>query len=238
MLISETADAGPGRARADRGPAAHGQAARPVRRPDRRAPAPVRGRRPRRPLGPRGPPGLQDRRHLRGRVRRPDAVPLQLLRRRDRGRPADPAGGADPGQRAEPDRPGDRVRLLLRARGHGAVGRRLRDRDGQLQPGDGLHRLRHRRPAVLRAADHRGRARGRARRAAGRPGGRGDRPARRADPAAAGPGPQGRRGARSSAPARRPSTWPRTAGRSRRCWPRRACRRPSTAWPAPSPRPG
>ena len=38
---------------------------------------------------------------------------------------------------------------------------RLRDRDGQLQPRDGLHRLRHRRPAVLRAADLRGRARGR-----------------------------------------------------------------------------
>ena len=37
---------------------------------------------------------------------------------------------------------------------------RFRDRDGQLQPGDGLHRLRHRRPAVLRTADLRGRARG------------------------------------------------------------------------------
>ena len=37
---------------------------------------------------------------------------------------------------------------------------RVRDGDGQLQPGDGVHRLRHRRPAVLRAADVRGRARG------------------------------------------------------------------------------
>ena len=39
---------------------------------------------------------------------------------------------------------------------------RLRDRDGQLQPRDGLHRLRHLRPAVLRAADPGGRAGGRA----------------------------------------------------------------------------
>ena len=39
-------------------------------------------------------------------------------------------------------------------------GGRLRDRDGQLQPGDRLDRLRHRRPALLRAADVRGRARG------------------------------------------------------------------------------
>ena len=46
---------------------------------------------------------------------------------------------------------------------------RLRDRHGQLQPGDGLDRLRHLRPALLRAAHARGRARDRARRAAGRP---------------------------------------------------------------------
>ena len=46
---------------------------------------------------------------------------------------------------------------------------RLRDRDGQLQPRDRLDRLRHLRPALLRAADPRGRARDRARRA-GRPG--------------------------------------------------------------------
>ena len=42
---------------------------------------------------------------------------------------------------------------------------RLRDRHGQLQPRDRLHRLRHLRPALLRAADARGRARDRARRA-------------------------------------------------------------------------
>ena len=89
---------------------------------------PLRGRRPRRPLGARGPAGLQDRRHLRGGVRGPDAVPLQLLRPRDRGRAADPAGRADPGLGPEPDRPGDRVRLLLRARRAGAVG--APDNDG------------------------------------------------------------------------------------------------------------
>jgi carbamoyl-phosphate synthase large subunit len=34
-----------------------------------------------------------------------------------------------------------------------AARRRLRDHHGQLQPGDRLHRLRHLRPALLRAAD-------------------------------------------------------------------------------------
>ena len=47
-----------------------------------------------------------------------------------------------------------------------AARRRLRDGDGQLQPRDRLDRLRHERPAVLRAAHPRGRARGAARRGA------------------------------------------------------------------------
>ena len=72
---------------------------------------------------------------------------------------------------------------------------RLRDDHGQLQPGDGLDRLRHLRPAVLRAADAGGRARDRARRAGRRPGRRRDLPARRADAARPGPGARGRRGA-------------------------------------------
>lgn len=46
------------------------------------------------------------------------------------------------------------------ARGADAVGRRIRDGHGQLQSRDSLHRLRHRRPPLLRAADLRGRARG------------------------------------------------------------------------------
>ena len=51
-------------------------------------------RRPRRPARARGPTGLQDRRHLRRRVRRDDAVPLLDLRRGDRGPAARPAGRA------------------------------------------------------------------------------------------------------------------------------------------------
>ena len=78
----------------------------------------------------------------------------------------------------------------------------LRDRDGQLQPRDRVHRLRHLRPALLRAADARGRARGRARRAAGRPGRRRHRAARRADPAGARAGGSRTPACRSSAPAR------------------------------------
>ena len=72
--------------------------------------------------------------------------------------PTDRAEDHDPRRRAEPHRPGHRVRLLLRARGLRAARRGLRDDHGQLQPGDGLDRLRHQRPALLRAADARGRA--------------------------------------------------------------------------------
>ena len=62
------------------------------------------------------------------------------------------------GSGPEPDRPGNRVRLLLRPREPGAQGRGLRDRDGELQPGDGLDRLRHIGSPLLRAADGGGRA--------------------------------------------------------------------------------
>ena len=62
------------------------------------------------------PPGLQDGRHLRRRVRREDAVLLLLLRRGERGRAAREARGDHPGLRAQPHRPGHRVRLLLRPR--------------------------------------------------------------------------------------------------------------------------
>ena len=88
------------------------------------------------------------------------------------------------GSRAQPHRPGHRVRLLLRARGDDRARVRPRRGDGQLQPGDRLHRLRHLRPALLRAAHARGRARrDRARAARGR-----DRPVRRPDAAEAGAG--------------------------------------------------
>ena len=66
---------------------------------------------------------------------------------------------------------------------------RHRDHHGQLQPGDGLDRLRHLRPALLRAADRRGRARDHPRRAVEGPAQGRDRAVRRADAA------QARRGA-------------------------------------------
>ena len=150
---------------------------------------------------------------------------------------AGPREGAHPRQRAQPDRAGHRVRLLLRARGDGAAGRRLRDGHGQLQPGDRLHRLRHRRPALLRAAHLRGRARGRARRAAVRHRRRGDLHPGRADAAGTGAAAEGRRRPRARHPARgdRPR---RAPGRLRAGAGRgRAARRRSTAPPPPSSRP-
>ena len=117
------------------------------------------------------------------------------------------------GSGPEPHRPGDRVRLLLRAGGAQLPAAGLRRGDGQLQPRDGLDRLRHGRPALLRAAHGRGRARGRRARAARRC----RRAVRRADAAQARP-PAGRAWAcRSSARARPRSTSPRTASASATC---------------------
>ena len=72
---------------------------------------------------------------------------------------APPSGDAParrhPRLRAESDRPGRRVRLLLRARGADVPRARLRGGDGQLQPGDRVDRLRHVEPPLLRAARRR-----------------------------------------------------------------------------------
>ncbi len=57
-----------------------------------------------------------------------------------------------PRRRPEPDRPGHRVRLLLRPCRLRAARGRLRDHHGQLQPGNRLHRLRHLGSPVFRAA--------------------------------------------------------------------------------------
>ena len=84
----------------------------------------------------------------------------------DEAQPSDAQEGRHPRRRAEPHRPGHRVRLLLLPRLLRAERRRLRDHHGQLQPGDRLDRLRHLRPALFRAADRRGRARDPRRRAA------------------------------------------------------------------------
>ena len=120
----------------------------------------------------RRPPGLQAHRHLRGRIRlahRLHVLDLRdALRRRaalDEAQVSDAQEGRHPRRRAEPHRPGHRVRLLLLPRRLRAARRRLRSDHGQLQPGDRVDRLRHLRPALFRAADGRGRAGDPARRA-------------------------------------------------------------------------
>ena len=76
----------------------------------------------------------------------------------DEAQPSDRTQGGDPRRRTEPHRPGHRVRLLLLPCRLRAARRGLRDDHDQLQPGDRLDRLRHLRPALLRAAHRRGRA--------------------------------------------------------------------------------
>ena len=105
--------------------------------------------------------------------------------RRVRGLAERAAQGHDPRRRAEPHRPGHRVRLLLRARRLRARRGRLRDDHGQLQPRDRLDRLRHLGPPVFRAADRRGRARDHPRRGERGRAARRDRAARRPDAAQA-----------------------------------------------------
>ena len=208
-------------ARPHAGPAAQGETARPVGPAARRAAAGAgrRGGGAAVALARRNPPGLQDGRHLRRRVRRAHAVPLLVLRRGDRGRSAAvPAEGDHPGQRSQPDRPGHRVRLLLRPRGHRPARGGLRDRDGELQPGDGLDRLRHRRSVVLRTAHPRRRPRSRPRRARVRPGRRSHLHPRWPDPARAGPAVEGLGRARSRHAAR--GDRPGRASRSLRAGPR------------------
>ena len=163
-------------------------------------------------------PHLPLGRHLRGRVRGAHALLLlgaTSARRRSAGRgpPRRPRLGRHPRLGPEPDRPGDRVRLLLRARGDDRARVGPRRGDDQLQPRDGLDRLRHLRPPLLRAADRRGRARGdRGRAARGR-----DRPVRRPDAAAARQGARGRRRDRCSARRSTRSTSPRTGAASAPC---------------------
>ena len=72
--------------------------------------------------------------------------------------PGDRQEGHDPGQRPQPHRAGNRVRLLLLPRLLRAAGDGRRIDHGQLQSGDRLHRLRHQRPPLLRAAHARERA--------------------------------------------------------------------------------
>ena len=179
---------------------------------------------------------LQVGRHLRRRVRGRDAVLLLGLgtprpgRAHGRGAPRRPGERRDPRRRPEPHRAGHRVRLLLRARRDVRPRVRTRRRDGQLQPRDGLHRLRHLRPAVLRAAHARGRPGGDRGRAAG---GR-HRPVRRPDAAEARRRPRGRRRppARHLGRRDRPGRGPRAASGS--CSGASATRRPRTPRPSRS----
>ena len=190
------------------------QALRASRRANRPDPRRLRGGRAQSPW-PAGPAG---RRLLRRRVRGADAVLLPLVRERRRRGDRD---GSDRRARLghEPDRPGDRVRLLLRARGAGVPPARARGRARELESGDRLDRLRHLRPPLSRAGDagarpRRGRARAAARRRS---------LARRPDAARRSPPASRRRACRCSAIRSTPSTPRRTAAASARCSPSSAC---------------
>ena len=89
----------------------------------------------------------------------------------------------DSGRRAQPHRPGNRIRLLLLPGLVRPEGAGDREHHGQLESRDGLDRLRHVGPAVLRAADDRRRAQHLRPHAARRR----DRAVRRADAAQPGP---------------------------------------------------
>ncbi len=125
--------------------------------------------------------GVQARRHLCRGIRDAHRVHVLDVRGGVRGRADGSQEGDRAGRRTESHRAGHRVRLLLRARRDGAARGRVRDHHGQLQPGDGVDRLRHVGSPVLRAAHARGRARDRARGEAVRR----DRAVRRADAAQA-----------------------------------------------------
>ena len=123
--------------------------------------------------------GLQAGRYVCGGVRGRHALLLLDLRVRRRGQHGRSAACRHPGRRAQPDRSGNRIRLLLLPGGLCASRKRLRSRDGQLEPRNRQHRLRHFGSTVLRAADGGRRAqRLRANQAVRR-----DRPVRRADAA-------------------------------------------------------
>ena len=160
------------------------QARRLGRRLDRRGVGDERRRRAPHALREGHPAVLPARRLVRRRGRGRLELLLLDLGRGGRGPAADhEAARRDHRLRPEPDRPGDRVRLLLRPRGADVPRARLRGGDDQLQPGDGLDRLRHLRPPLLRAALAGGGARRPRPRAA-----RGRRdPVRRPDAAAARP---------------------------------------------------
>ncbi len=100
-------------------------------------------------------PGVQAHRHLRGGIRLAHRLHVFDLRgavrrrHRRRERAVRQEEGRHPRRRSEPHRPGHRIRLLLLPRLLRAGRRRLRDHHGQLQSGDGVDRLRHRRTGSI-----------------------------------------------------------------------------------------
>ncbi len=100
-----------------------------------------RGRGPRHPRRARHPPGVQDGRHLCGRVPGAHAVPLLELRLRDRGDAVRADEGRHhrlAGRTASARASSSTTPACTRSFALSAAG--LRDRHGQLQPGDGVHR--------------------------------------------------------------------------------------------------
>jgi hypothetical protein len=140
------------RAQAAEGDGVHRCAACPSDGPRRGAAAP-------RPRQSGGSGGVQAGRYLRRRVRGADALYVFHLRgARDgrcgmRGAPQRAQEGRDPWRRAEPDRAGDRVRLLLLPCLFRAQRCGVRDDHDQLQPRNRVDRLRHFGPALFRTAD-------------------------------------------------------------------------------------
>ncbi len=100
-----------------------------------------RNRHPPRTAQARIAPGLQARRYLCGGVWDRDGLFVFDLRRGMRGGSHGAAQNHDLRGRSQSHRPGNRVRLLLRARRNGPTRRRLRDHHGELQPRDRVHRL-------------------------------------------------------------------------------------------------
>ena len=197
----------------------------------------TRRRGPRRPARARHPAGLQDRRHLRGRVRGRDAVPLLLLRRGDRGRaraskPAVIILGSGPnriGQGIEFDYSCVHASMALSEAGYETVMVNCNPETVSTDY-DTSDRL-YFEPLTLEDVLEIVHAEQQAGPIAGR-----DLPARRPDPARPRAGAGGQRRADRRHLARRRSTSPRSAARSAGCWPRPGCPRPSTAWRRRTPR--
>ena len=200
------------------------------------------GRGPGRAAGARPAPWLRDGRHVRRRVRRRDAVLLlDLCRRRvgTGGAAGDPAGGPRHRLGAGPDRAGDRVRLLRGPGGRHAPSGRLERGHDQLEPGDGVDRLRRLVAALFRAARprerperHRRRERRGRRRAARRTASTSCRPS---SPTAARPRSTSRRrwrpvACRCSARRSSRSTRRRSGRASRRCSTGSGSRSPRAGW--------